>query len=194
MATKSVSRKLPARSPDGKPKAPKKLAPVTLPFIGDKLRKMPVGLDETRVHPALKEYFGYCLHKLAILMKKRMSQELSSETVCGYQLGLLTVIAKSEASNQLTLGEEMGIDKATMVKLIDQLEKEGIVAREPHPTDRRQKLIRLTKKGQDSLARLKRLAASLEHELMDTLSAADQAVLRRAIPELLETLMNLKEA
>ena len=45
------------------------------------------------------------------------------------------------------LGEEWKCDASTATWIVDRLEARGLVARRPHPKDRRAKLVVLTKKG-----------------------------------------------
>ncbi|KKC25240.1 hypothetical protein WP12_15190 [Sphingomonas sp. SRS2] len=48
---------------------------------------------------------------------------------------------------QRELAQQTGISSRNMTQIIDSLEAEGIVARRPHPTDRRATLIELTGEG-----------------------------------------------
>jgi len=51
--------------------------------------------------------------------------------------------------------DELGIPRQTMTALLDGLEKKGVLARFPHPNDRRRKVIRLTPEGFEKVGRLK---------------------------------------
>jgi DNA-binding MarR family transcriptional regulator len=75
-----------------------------------------------------------------------------------------------------------------VTKLVDGLEAEGLVAREPHPHDRRATLLRLTEEGvrvcQESALADRAAAASL----FECLSAADRHSLARILHRLLDAL------
>jgi len=45
------------------------------------------------------------------------------------------------------LGRRAGLEPSTMTGLLDRMERDGIVVRQPHPDDRRAQLISLTKEG-----------------------------------------------
>jgi DNA-binding MarR family transcriptional regulator len=47
------------------------------------------------------------------------------------------------------LASTLGIDKAYVTVIIDDLEAQGLVRRRPHPSDRRAKLVEATRKGKD---------------------------------------------
>jgi DNA-binding MarR family transcriptional regulator len=60
--------------------------------------------------------------------------------------GVLNLIAEGPISQQ-ELGEQLGIDRTTMVELIDQFEQQGVVVRRRNPADRRSYALGLTPKG-----------------------------------------------
>ena len=62
---------------------------------------------------------------------------------------ILSVLWEKEGINQLELSNLSYRDKTSITRLIDSLEKNNIVVRVPDKTDRRNKLIYLTKKGMD---------------------------------------------
>ena len=61
--------------------------------------------------------------------------------------GVLNLLADEGALSQHEIGSMLNIDRTTMVELIDELEKAGILRREANPRDRRSHLIRLTAEG-----------------------------------------------
>jgi DNA-binding MarR family transcriptional regulator len=50
------------------------------------------------------------------------------------------------------LAEANGIDAPYVTLIIDKLEAQGLVQRQPHPDDRRRKLVKLTTAGHDAIA------------------------------------------
>jgi DNA-binding MarR family transcriptional regulator len=61
--------------------------------------------------------------------------------------GVLNLLADEGPLSQHQIGEMLGIDRTTMVELLDDLEKQGILRREVNPQDRRSHLIKLTPQG-----------------------------------------------
>jgi MarR family transcriptional regulator, transcriptional regulator for hemolysin len=86
---------------------------------------------------------------------------------------LLKLLRASEALGQCDLAHRVGIEPASLVRLLDALEKEGLVARESAPDDRRAKRVSLTAEGRVLSQRLAGIADGLKAELLDTLSAAE---------------------
>lgn len=78
------------------------------------------------------------------------------------------------------------VTKPAAIKVIDEMESRGLLTREPHPTDRRVKVLRLTDRGRSvrraALAESHRMEADLRRAVGD----ADTDALRRALLELLD--------
>ena len=71
----------------------------------------------------------------------------------------------------------MGIDRSTMVSLIDQLEDAGLAKRRPSRTDRRAREIIITPKGRRLLKRARGLLAQTEDEVLGALNAEQRTEL-----------------
>ena len=80
---------------------------------------------------------------------------LSSRNITQGRFTVLMLLAKAcdipdgpaHPPTPATLADEAGVTRATMTGLIDTLEKDHLVAREPDPTDRRTIHVRLTEAG-----------------------------------------------
>jgi DNA-binding MarR family transcriptional regulator len=83
------------------------------------------------------------------------------------------------------LADHAGVARATMTGLIDTLERDGLVTREPDPVDRRMMSVKLTPRGKDVLRQLlpehfQRMAA-----LMRPLTAAERKTLVHLLNKIL---------
>ncbi|WP_295879834.1 MarR family transcriptional regulator [uncultured Bartonella sp.] len=67
---------------------------------------------------------------------------------------------------QKNLAEELGIEHATLVRLIDALEEQGLVIRNVAEDDRRAKRVTLTPEGRKIVEEIETYAAHLSHEVM----------------------------
>jgi len=78
-----------------------------------------------------------------------------SRFLSGHEMGqgrftvlmLLGMVCEEPPTTPATLAEAAGVTRATMTGLIDTLEKDGLVAREPDGNDRRTIHVRLTPEG-----------------------------------------------
>jgi DNA-binding MarR family transcriptional regulator len=98
--------------------------------------------------------------------------------------GVLNLLAEGPIS-QHALGEQLGIDRTTIVELIDELEEQGVVVRRRNPADRRSYALSLTPKGRTVQKRAGRIFDGAADEFLDALKPAERQVfvdmLRRLI-------------
>ncbi|MCW2393964.1 MULTISPECIES: MarR family winged helix-turn-helix transcriptional regulator [unclassified Sphingobium] len=73
-------------------------------------------------------------------------------------------------TTQIQIAKRVGIEGPTLTRTLDLLEAEGLVERLPDPSDRRNKLMRLTAEGYQTLAHMLQIAASLRAHLLEDVS------------------------
>jgi DNA-binding MarR family transcriptional regulator len=99
---------------------------------------------------------------------------------------LLRALENSEQSMR-EVSDALHVSPRTVTDMIDGLEARGLVARGPHPADRRVTLLRLTPEGQRQLAAAAALAEQSHRAAMSALSSQEQDTLRglldRVAPE-----------
>lgn len=147
----------------------------------------------TKVHPGLRVFFGYNLFKAGMIFRSMMETKyLYKYQLAAPDCGILYILHTGVVINQLSLGQELGIDKATVVKIIDKLENAKLVKRDVDPADRRSKLVSLTPKGAQMLEKIKVMREEIEAGVFKQFTKEDEAHLRRLVPQFLEVLMNIK--
>jgi DNA-binding MarR family transcriptional regulator len=85
------------------------------------------------------------------------------------------VIDANPGLSQTQLGNALGIDRSTVVAVIDRLESRGLVARQPSPNDRRSHALHLSDSGKATLRRLIERVRAHECEIARHLSPDEQA-------------------
>lgn len=80
------------------------------------------------------------------------------------------------------LAAALGIDPPNATVVVDELESLGLVRRKPHPTDRRAKLVELTRKGKEKARRADEILATPPAALSE-LNDAELEALRRILGE-----------
>lgn len=83
------------------------------------------------------------------------------------------------------LAEVAGVTRATMTGLVDTLERDGLVRREPAPADRRMMTVHLTEQGRELLARVLPNHFRLAGELMAPLTEEERRTLVRLLAKIL---------
>jgi DNA-binding MarR family transcriptional regulator len=146
-------------------------------------------IAEVATHPSadppVAEYAGQLFFRLWRASHIRAADALGSVGLTPALFGLLNVIAARAGAIQQELGTVMGIDRSTMVSLIDQLESAGLATRRPSATDRRAREIGITPKGRRLLQRARRMISQVEDEVLAGLTAEERrelvTLLRRAL-------------
>jgi DNA-binding MarR family transcriptional regulator len=131
------------------------------------------------------EFAGQLFFRLWRASHTRIAEALESVGLTPALFGLLNVLGAREGAIQQELGSAMGIDRSTMVLLIDELEAAGLAKRRPHPKDRRAREVVITPKGRRVLEQGRRMARQVEDEVLGGLNANERRelleLLRRAV-------------
>lgn len=96
-----------------------------------------------------------------------------------------------EGTMQVELARLLGVGKVALGKMIDRMEKSGLVVRVPDLEDRRSKRIRLTRKGQAVIERMERIALQLSTQLMKDIPESKQEELREMLVTMKRNLIAL---
>ncbi|MBO9518870.1 MAG: MarR family transcriptional regulator [Porphyrobacter sp.] len=84
---------------------------------------------------------------------------------------LAAIINSPTLSAQVDIAKRLRIEGPTMTRMLDTLEKDGLVERLPDPGDRRSKLLRLTREGETALQEIFEIADTLRTRLLEGLPA-----------------------
>jgi DNA-binding MarR family transcriptional regulator len=103
------------------------------------------------VPDALASRLGYLLKHAQQRLVEAAAPVMAPFGIDGRELAVLAVLAAHAPLSQQEAGEQLGVDRTTMVALIDALEAKGLVERHRSPEDRRKNSVVLTSAGQDCL-------------------------------------------
>ena len=102
--------------------------------------------------PELAGRLGYLLKHAQLALAELTAAALEPFGLTGRELAVLTVLAGDEPASQQQAAQRLGVDRTTMVALVDVLEGKGLVRRHADAEDRRRNVVELTEKGRDSAA------------------------------------------
>lgn len=91
--------------------------------------------------------------------------------------GLLELLSNNPGVTHNRLAEAVYLDKSSLVSILDMLQKEGVIKREPSDTDRRVKNLFITPKGAELLNDLNRHVTEHESMLMAGFSDEERSTL-----------------
>jgi DNA-binding MarR family transcriptional regulator len=99
---------------------------------------------------------------------------LSVIGLCARQAGILTMVTELEPMTQKALADALGIDRTTMVALLDDLEEKGYAVRQRHPRDRRAFLVHPTGSGRAAKAAAVRILDEQQRRFLAPLTPAER--------------------
>jgi MarR family transcriptional regulator for hemolysin len=99
---------------------------------------------------------------------------------------VLIALKSRRPANQRQLAEAVGIQGATLTHHLDAMEADGLVARRPHPTNRRVHVVELTDRGEALFHRLRAAALAFDERLRTGLTARQVATLGYLLDQLRE--------
>jgi MarR family transcriptional regulator, transcriptional regulator for hemolysin len=85
---------------------------------------------------------GYWICTAAHHFERSMNHELTPEGITFRQGQVLACLALEGSLSQVELAERMNIEPPTLVRVLDRMERDGLLLRESCPDDRRRKIIR----------------------------------------------------
>src|SRR6478735_7193737 len=133
---------------------------------------------EDSLGPRLSGRLTYRLKRALVDLEALHEQHLGPSGVNVRELAVLLFLDGREPESQQQAAARLGIDRTTMVGLLDSLEGKGLVARRPDAGDRRRNVVVLTESGQETLRAATRASDAAERELLSALDDGEAALLR----------------
>jgi DNA-binding MarR family transcriptional regulator len=112
--------------------------------------------------PELNNRLGYLLKHAQHRLSELTTAALKPFNLNGREMGVLVVLDAMGPTSQQDAARRLGVDRTTMVALIDALEAKSVVVRRPFQEDRRRNVVEFTESGHELFVRA--LQASDEAE------------------------------
>ncbi len=114
------------------------------------------------------------LHQQSTQIFQAKMQEAGFD-MTSVQFAALDAIAEQPGIDQASLAATISFDRATIGGVIDRLESKGLVQRAVSESDRRARLLTLTKDGEKLLAASRPVVEGLQAEILGALTKAERA-------------------
>jgi DNA-binding MarR family transcriptional regulator len=135
--------------------------------------------------PELIDRLGYLFKHAQLRLSELTAAALEPYGVNGRELAVLLVLAGGEPASQQQAAMRLGVDRTTMVALLDALEDKGLVVRHPHAQDRRKNVVELTAVGRDTLERATEAGEDAERRFLAPLGGPAARQLKDALRALI---------
>ncbi|MBI1389114.1 MAG: MarR family transcriptional regulator [bacterium] len=101
---------------------------------------------------------------------------------------LLTILSELGAMTQKELGDKASSDANTVSAMLSRLESRGLIAREPHPSDGRARIVKLTEAGRHTQRELWELSQPIRDELERRFDSTERMQLTNVFKRIADSL------
>ncbi len=98
-------------------------------------------------------------------------------------------LSKDKAMTQRQLADRMGLREPTMVRLIDRMEKNGLLRRESSDQDRRRNHLVLTEKGREVNVKLLQIVEAFKDDTVRGIPEKDLLTFKRVLHQMVKNVM-----
>jgi DNA-binding MarR family transcriptional regulator len=124
----------------------------------------------------------------SLLLRLQNNFNHAGYDITGEQWMLLHLLWQEEGRSQQQLADTLGKNKASIVPMLDRLEKKNIIVRVPDKSDGRQKLIYLTSQGRSFEVELEALNSENLERSQKSISSEDLKNCRAVLQQMIKNL------
>lgn len=140
----------------------------------------------------MKHTLVFHLISVAKKLQKGIGFKSSASPLSYSQASALSVIDSQKDTSQKEIATRLHLEPASVVTLIDELEKINLVKRNSHNEDRRKYIISLTAKGKSKAVEIRKHVAKLDSYLKSQLTPKEVKTLETITDKLFISLDNWK--
>ncbi len=116
----------------------------------------------------LDDFVGFQMHKMRNIQVVKLAEIIAPESAPGH-FPILYLIGRNPGSTQSAIAAAVGLDRSSLVPILNRFEASGWLLRVPAKTDRRAHALSLTAAGKSKLKDLQEIVVSLETRISDEL-------------------------
>lgn len=132
----------------------------------------------------MENSIGAILADVSRLMRRAFNERARTIGVTRPQWQVLSALKRHEGYNQGRLAELLDVEPITLSRMVDRMQKAGLVERRPDPDDRRAWRLFLTEKAQEIIKELRPISVEIMAIALDGISEAQQESLREILDQI----------
>jgi DNA-binding MarR family transcriptional regulator len=129
----------------------------------------------------IEDSLGYLLNRTARQIAHELGERIRPAGVAIGQWPVLVFLWARDGLTQAELSRAVAIEPPTVVRTIDRMVRDGLVSRVPDPDDGRLSRIYLTERARSLSDELLPLAAAVNEEILQRLTASEARAVRRLL-------------
>jgi DNA-binding MarR family transcriptional regulator len=136
------------------------------------------------------ESINFLLGVIGRRQRAQMNEALAANGIYAGQEMFLWHLWRQDGLTQSQLVERLCVQPPTVSKMLDRMERAGLVERRPDPDDSRVTRVYLTEQGRRSQSAVSEVWMSIEQRLTQGLSVEERLLLRRLLLQVHENLIH----
>lgn len=132
----------------------------------------------------LSEVIGFRIRRIQNHLSRSFASLLGRNDIRPGMFSTLALISANPGLSQKTLSREVGFDKASIVLILDNMERLGWTERQRSKTDRRRHHLYVTPEGESALQQMAALARDNEARIHASLTPEERATLLALLDKL----------
>jgi DNA-binding MarR family transcriptional regulator len=136
----------------------------------------------------MQEYLGLLIAAARSRIKQVVLAQVAQFGLAPQQFWMLIALRENPGMSQAELAERVRSDAPTVSRTLAALLERGLVRSDPDPEDRRRSRVFLTAAGEQLASEVAAVAADVRAAVVDGMSAAEEAAIRRGLKRILDNL------
>lgn len=129
----------------------------------------PSGREQSWSERPLLERPGFLIRRLHQIHTALFKEECAAFDITPVQYSVISALAQQGESDQVTLAQDVGMDRTNIADVLARLAGYGLIDRSVHKDDRRMRRAKLTRKGRALVAKLDAAAARAHERTIEAL-------------------------
>jgi DNA-binding MarR family transcriptional regulator len=130
---------------------------------------------------------GFLVRRLHQIHVAMFLEECAVHATTPMQYAVLTTLAVQPGLDQVSIGQEVGLDRTTTADVVKRLEDNGLVTRRVHPKDKRARQVFLSAAGKKLVTDMYGGMTRSQERLLAPLTAAERAMFMQLLSTLVES-------
>jgi len=118
-------------------------------------------------------------------MREQVAEALKPLSLSFQDYVILRMVENQQIETQQELAQRNGIDRTSMVDIIDKLEERDLLNRQKDDQDRRKHKLLITAKGRKTMIHAKRITEKVQKNMLKNLSVEELAVTKAVLIKLI---------
>ena len=140
--------------------------------------------DDNGYPSALAGRVGFLLARAHLVAREKADAAIGKLGLTAKAYGALATVVSDGAVSQQTLSRRIRVDPATIVDVVDSLERSGYIVRKRNPRDRREYALHTTAKGRALFAKAERALKAADEETLREIKSDERRVLMEQLTKI----------